>query len=167
MVPKFPCHCRRLHELMQQDKCDALRLYSTSLSIMKYWSVSLLCILSFHSSLCALVKFLFRQIFAVGWITPPIGEVNEEVGQSGIRQSVNDQIGDIVGEHEKEDDDPVAEVDSAHSVSFWLPLASVGFGNKFATKQRNIWPMFTWVRLQIYSFKYTNCIRGGSAVAWD
>ena len=68
------------------------------------------------------------QISFLGcWITPPIGEVDEEVGQPGFPG--NGQIGDIVGEHEEEDEDPVAEVDSAHSVSFWLPLASVGVRN--------------------------------------
>ena len=57
-------------------------------------------------------------------ITPPICKVDEEIWQSG-----NDQIGDIIGEHEEEDKDPVSKVGSAHSVSFWLPLTSVGVRN--------------------------------------
>ena len=57
-------------------------------------------------------------------ITPPICEVDEEVCQSG-----NDHIGDIIGEHEEEDKDPVSKVGSAHSVSFRLPLTSVGEQN--------------------------------------
>ena len=57
-------------------------------------------------------------------ITPPICEIDVEIWQSG-----NDQIGDIIGEHEEEDKDPVSKVGSAHSVSFWLPLTSVGVRN--------------------------------------
>ena len=57
-------------------------------------------------------------------ITPPICEIDEEIWQSG-----NDQIGDIIGEHEEEDKDPVSKIGSAHSVSFWLPLTSVGVRN--------------------------------------
>lgn len=56
--------------------------------------------------------------------TSPICEIDEEIWQSG-----NDQIGDIIGEHEEEDKDPVPKVGSAHSVSFWLPLTSVGVRN--------------------------------------
>ena len=59
----------------------------------------------------------------------PVREVDEEVGAG--RQG---QIGDIVGEHKEEDEDPVAQVKPAHSVSLWLPLAFLGFQIKFGLK---------------------------------
>ena len=52
----------------------------------------------------------------------PVREVDEEVGDV-----VLGQIDDIVGEHKEEDEDPVAQIKRAHSVSLWLPLAFLGF----------------------------------------